>query len=325
MDFAGGAGSGSLREGGDGLGCGAGSGAHVDVAGGVDGGVVLGWSSWFGWGAGFCGFGVFDGLGGWDVAGEVGAVCPAGVAVGADLDPVAVDFAGNLDSCTAGKLVDDLPGRRRGGAHVEPAGGAGGGVAKGWTTLVAARRRVVLSVSLCLWLGGGRSCLPRGEVASVNPSGLAVDGDRDPTAVRTPGDLHLLTTLGNGEDFASISRVATNVNRDSGDHGVGKRVGAEVHRVDVLLGEVALVDPAAGAIDGNGDPPAHLLAGDLHRLAACRDGEHFAGVGGGRPHVDVRGRVHRLRICCVCDRANDGRCNNADTGGEGDGGGSTSD
>ena len=98
-----------------------------------------------------------------------------------------------------------------------------------------------------------------------------------------------------------------------------------MHRVDVFFGKESLIDPAGGAVDGDGDPPACLFAGDLHRLTACRDGEYFAGVGGGRPHVDVRGRVHRLRVCCVCDRAKDGRCNDADPGGEGDGGGSTSD
>ena len=323
VDFAGGAGSGPFGEGGDGPGLRRGGGAHVDAAGGVDGGVILGWPAWLSGGTGLSGLSVFDGLGGWDVAGEVGAVCPAGVTVGADLDPVAVDFAGDLDACAAGKLVDNLPGRRGGSAHVEPAGGVCGGVVKGWTPLAAAGRRIVLGARLRL--GGGRRCFPSGEVASVNPSGLAVDGDRDPTAVGTSGDLHLLTALGNGEDLACTSRVATDVNRNSGDHGVGKGIGTKVHREDVLLGEESLVDPAGGAIDGDGDPPAHLLSGDLHRLASCYDSEHLAGVGGGRPHVDVRGRIHRLRICCVRNRANNGRCNNADPGGEGDGGGSTSD
>ena len=219
MDFAGGVDAGSLREGGDDPGVGGGGGVHVDAGGGVDGCAVLGRGAWFvgfGW---LCGFGGRNGLHRRDLAGEVGAVCPAGVAVGADLDPVAVDFAGGVDAGSIGKLVDDLAGRRGGGAHVETAGGAGGGAVKGRTILVAARRGVVLGVSFRL--GGRRGYLPRGEVAPVNPSGLAVDGDGDPPAVRAPGDSHLLTALGNGEDLASISSVATNVDRNSSGHGAG--------------------------------------------------------------------------------------------------------
>ena len=315
--------AGSFGQGGDDAGLGGRGGAHVDAAGGVGGGAVLGMLGGLGGLGVLGGFGVLDGLGGGHLAAQVGAVDPAGVAVGADLDPVPVSLAGDLDAGAVSQLVNDLPGRRRSRAHVNAAGGAGGSVVEGRTALVTAGRGAARGVNRRL--GGGRSHLAGGEVATVDPTRLAIDGDREPAAVRTTGDLNLLTTLGNGEDLAGIGGIVTNVDRDGRDHGVGERVGPKMYRADALLSEEALVNPAGGSVHGDGDPPAHLLAGNLHRLATGHDGEDLAGVGGCRAHVDVRCRVHRLRVSCVCDRTDDGGCNNADTGGEGDGGGSTSD
>ena len=268
-------------------------------------------------------FGVLDGLGGGHLAAQVGAVDPTSAVAGANLHPVPVSLAGDLDAGAVSQLVNDLPGRRRSRAHVDAAGGAGGSVVEDRTALVTAGRGAARGVNRRL--GGGRSHLAGGEVTTVDPTRLAIDGDREPAAVRTTGDLDLLTTLGNGEDLAGIGGIVTNVDRDGRDHGVGERVGPKMYRADALLSEEALVNPAGGSVHGDGDPPAHLLAGNLHRLATGHDGEDLAGVGGCRAHVDVRCRVHRLRVSCVCDRTDDGGCNNADTGGEGDGGGSTSD
>ena len=268
-------------------------------------------------------FGVLDGLGGGHLAAQVGAVDPTGVAVGADLHPVAAGVAGDLDAGSFGQGGDDAGLGGGGGAHVDAAGGAGGSVVEGRTALVTAGRGAALGVNRRL--GGGRSHLAGGEVATVDPPRLAVDVDRDPAAVGTTGDLNTLATVGNGDNLAGVGRLPTNVDRDGRDHGVGERVGAQMSRADVLRSEEALVNPAGGSVHGDGDPPAHLLASNLHGLATGHDGEHLAGVGGCRTHVDIRCRVHRLRVRCVCGRAEDGGCDNADTGGEGDGGGSTSD
>lgn len=98
----------------------------------------------------------------------------------------------------------------------------------------------------------------------VNLFGFVVDGDWDLIVVRMFGDLYLLIMFGNGEDFVSISRVVMNVNWDSGDYGVGKRIGVEVYWVDVFFGEVVLVDLVVGVIDGNGDLFVYFFVGDFY-------------------------------------------------------------
>ena len=147
--------AGSFGQGGDDAGLGGGGGAHVDAAGGVGGGAVLGMLGGLGGLGVLDGFGVLDGLGGGHLAAQVGAVDPTSAVAGANLHPVPVSLAGDLDAGAVSQLVNDLPGRRRSRAHVDAAGGAGGSVVEGRTVRVTAGGRVALGVGVRLgWSGG---------------------------------------------------------------------------------------------------------------------------------------------------------------------------